>query len=145
MASLFDQAAVRRQLTEHPEHAVYAAWTVFDLTADLLLHVFKARLRALGQRCFDFQDRTLGIPRHLGFLPALPPRLAVEMCFYLRLLWMWVTALATLWLVPQDRRHGEILWLWSIPLLGVFVLWGKIRVVRCRPFPYVITTCTDTG
>lgn len=121
MASFFNQLAVRRQLTEHPEYAVYAAWSVFDLTIDALYYVFKAQIRALGQGCFDFQDRTLGIPPHLGFLPPPSPQLSVEMCFYLRVVWMWMAALVILWLFPRNMRHGEIRGLWSVPVMGVFL------------------------
>lgn len=143
MDSIFDQVAVRRQLTEHPVYAVYAAWTVFDLTIDALYYLFEDQIRALGQRCFDFQDHTLGILPRLGFLSPSSFDQGVKMCFYLRLLWMWAAGLVIFWLVPQDRRHGKICWLWSVPVTGILLQWGMLCLVCCRLFPCIITGCTD--
>ena len=63
------------------------------------------------------------------------------MCFYVRLVWTLVTALIILWLFPRDMRHGEIRWLWSVPIIGVFPQWGMLCLVSrwplFWPLPYV--------
>lgn len=118
--------------TKHIEILVYLSWSAFDFAFDPLRTRNRPFINAVGLHGFYVQTHLLRIPPAVGFFSSNPSaRRGAEACFFLRLMWMWMSVLI-LTLLNHGALEAEIRRLQAVAVFGTVFFWVGLCLVSFK-------------